>query len=445
MITFDCLAWLLLTIKKTMKTKKISLKQAGKLGLLIALFSLFNLSCKKRIDGDVSGREYIYIESNNSNDNQNTILAYYNTGNGILKQVPGSPFPAGGSGVGNPQQVLGPDDSDSQIIISEDKKFLLAVNPGSNTIAVFRTNPNGSLQAVPGSPFPSGGQTPVSLNMSGQYVFVVNKSDDKIHPINQPPNYTTLTIDSKGVLSPVAGAKIEISLASSPSQALVSKDKKFLFGADFLAFQLDAPMGTLRSFTINGNGTLSPVAGTPITIPGLGGALGLWQHPNANVLYVGFPLQSKFGIYTIESSGALSFQSMVDAGPAVCWLRTTKDGNNLYTLNSGENSVSVYNSSNATAVSFVQKITLKNSGPVYMAMGMPFPTSQDFSVGLSYDDHYLYIVSQHTNTDFSIGNFNYLHVLNRSSDGRIAEPEEPIQIPVPNTFRPQGVAVYKPL
>ena len=72
----------------------------------------------------------------------------------------------------------------------------------------------------------------------------------------------------------------------------------------------------------------------------------LWQHPQANVLYVGFPVQGKLGIYSIDdASGSLTYQSSVNGGAASCWIRVTKDGKYLYLLNSAENTISVYNSS----------------------------------------------------------------------------------------------------
>jgi 6-phosphogluconolactonase (cycloisomerase 2 family) len=388
--------------------------------------------------------EIIYVETNNYQNNQNAILAYKRKDNGTLEQLPGSPYATGGEGVGNPEQVLGPNDSDTQIEFSADNKFLLAVNSGTHTIAVFRIQSDGSLVAVPGSPFPSGGQTPVSIAVGGQYVYVVNKSHDLVHPITQAPNYTVFTMDGEGKLTQVPSSTVESTPGSSPAQVLLSNDGKFLFGADFLGFMLNPAKGTLRSFTVGTDGKITPVHGTPQAIPGMGGALGLWQHPKANVLYVGFPLQAKVGIYDINNNtGELNFRSTVDAGPAACWIRTTKDGNYMYVINSAENSVTVYNSSNPQSPSLIQRIVLKNSGPTYQFMGMPFVTSEGFSLDFSPTEDYLYIVSQHTNPDFSIGNYNYLHALRVGDDGKLSELADPIQLPVPATLRPQGTAVYR--
>jgi hypothetical protein len=41
------------------------------------------------------------------------------------------------------------------------------VNSGSNTIAVFQVNHDGTLEPVEGSPFPSNGSDPVSVGVKG--------------------------------------------------------------------------------------------------------------------------------------------------------------------------------------------------------------------------------------------------------------------------------------
>ena len=422
---------------------------AGKISFLKAvLFAspLLLASCQK-VNGHLPGNkidaDVVYVETNDFSNQNNALLAYINTGDGNLLPLPGGPFYTNGEGVGNLMQKLGPEDSDSQLKITSDGKFLLAINPGTNTIAVFEISADGLLTPVPGSPFPSGGQTPSSIDIRGKYVFVVNKSTDFSHPITQAPNYTTFTIDNNGKLMPVAGSTFTTTVGSSPAQALISNDGRFLFGADFLGFTLMPPVGTLRSFKID-KGTLSPVAGTPYAVPaGDGGALGLWQNPNSSTLYVGFPAAAKVGVYNINgSTGELSFQTAVNAGAAACWIRTNKKGDRLYVLNSAENTVGIYNTTVPSSPVLLGKLTLKYSGPLYAAgNGAMFTTSQAFSLNFSSNGKFLYVVSQYTNPDFTVGNFNYLHALSVDEDGMLSETIQPAQLPVPATQRPQGVAV----
>ena len=401
-------------------------------------------SCKKNGGGSNSNGDgdIIYLETNDFNGN--AILAYYHENDSTLVPLPGSPFSTGGNGIANPTQGLGPDDDDNQVRITADKKFLMAVNAGSNSIAVFKILNNGLLEPVTGSPFSSGGENPVSIGESGKYFFVVNKAIASAgSKTTAVPNYTTFTMDNEGKLSPVPNSTFETTAGTSPSQALVSNDGRFLFGADFLGFMDTPVVGTLRSFKISSNGTFSAVAGTPLTIPQAGGALGLWQHPNSNVLYVGFPVAGMIGIYNIDqNTGALSFNNSVMSGPAVCWLRTNANGTNLYALNSGENTVSVFNASTPSSLSSQQKVALKNAGPLYSAMN--FTTSEDFSLSFSPSGKNLYVISQYTNPDLSLGNYNLLHVLKVNNDGTLTEPANPLTLPVPNSVRPQGVVSYKP-
>lgn len=414
---------------------------------LTAFFTLLFTSCHDDHNQNTGSYDVIYVQTNDFNGNGNAILAYRHNINGNLEQIPGSPFSTGGSGIGNPMQILGPSDSDDEINRSADGKFLLTVNSGSNTIAVFEIHGNGSLTPVAGSPFPSGGETPVSIDVSGQYVYVVNKSQNPLHPTITAPNYTTFTIDGSGMLTPVAGAKFETTIGSSPSQVLASTDHHLVFGDDFLGFMLSPAVGTLRSFTSD-NGLLTPTEGSPYILPNGpmppdNGALGLYQHPSGNPLYVGMPLQGKVGVFSIDNStGALNLQTTAMAGKAACWLLTNHSGNRLYVLNSGDNNVQVFNTDNPMSPVSLQTIELKNSGPTYtLPNGLALKTSEDFSFKLSTDEKKMYVVCQHTNTDFSIGNYNYLHVLNVGSDGTLTEPSDPLQLPVPNTVRPKGSLV----
>jgi 6-phosphogluconolactonase (cycloisomerase 2 family) len=322
-------------------------------------------------------------------------------------------------------------------VISDDGRFLFAVNGGSNTVAVFRVNPDGSLITVSGSPFPSGGQTPCSVAVNGRFVYVANKAFDPLHPITQLPNYRAFEIEETGRLSAVPGGTIDVPAGSSPSQVLLSNDRRFLFGTDFLAFMLkEDPSGTLLSFDLRGGHGLAMAPGSPYAVPtGDGGALGLATNPRSGrTLYVGFPVAGAFGVYDIDAStGALSFVAQVAGGPATCWLKANAIGTRLYTLNSGENAVGVYNTDQADAPVFISKLVLKDSGPAGKLV------SGDFSLGFSPDGATLYVVSQNVDTTFATNN-NWLHVLKVAVDGTVSEPGNPLQLPVPNDVRPMGVA-----
>jgi DNA-binding beta-propeller fold protein YncE len=403
-------------------------------------------SCRKEPGGpaaDIAGK-LVYVLSNDYHDNANAVLGYRQRADGTLTPLPGSPFHTGGAGLGNPAGVLGPDDTDDPLIISPDGRWLLAVNGGSNTIAVFGIERDGSLTPVAGSPFPSGGQTPCSIAINGRYVYVANKSFDPLHTITQLPNYIAFTLDGAGHLEEVAGSKVEEPAGSSPSQVLVSGDHRFLFATDFLAFMLttETPTGTLLSFDIQASGALKSSPGSPYVLPaGDGGALGLAENPHSPVLYVGFPVASAVGAYSIDPlTGELTLKSTVGAGAAACWLKTDAEGHRLYVLNSGENSVGVYDIGAAASPVFISKLVLKDSGPYMNSKGGTSLSSGDFGLGFSANGTTLYVECQDVNPNPTAGNFNFLHVLKVAADGTVSEPGEPLQLPVASDVRPQGVA-----
>lgn len=77
-----------------------------------------------------------------TNQSDGSVSAFNVAADGSLSAVPGSPFPTGSS----PQGVaLTPDDS-----------HLYIANAGSNDLAAFNVAADGSLSAIAGSPFATG-------------------------------------------------------------------------------------------------------------------------------------------------------------------------------------------------------------------------------------------------------------------------------------------------
>ncbi len=418
-------------------------------GALLLPLGMLLSSCQDEINqpGTPAGlpTNVLYIENNVAVAGQNAILGYRRATDGTLSPLPGSPFLTSGKGVSNPKQVLGPDDSDQCIALSDDRKLLFAVNGGSNTIAVFTVNADGSLTPVAGSPFASQGINPCSVGVNGSKLYVVNKNFDPEQSSTANPNYTVFTIGTNGSLTPVSGSTIETAAGVAPSQVYVTPGKKVAFGADFLSFMSPTPVGSLRAFTVGADGKLTPTPGTPLAINGKGGALGLWAHPTQNVLYVGYAVDGTIGIYAYDpNTGGLTYQKKIKGGPAVCWFRTNKAGTRLYSLVTAINQVAVHDVTNGLNPVELQFLDLKNPGPLYDIPNTgTFTTSETFHEELSPDGKYLYVISQHTNPDFSIpGNYNYLHTLVIGANGLLTEPSEPVLIPVDKTTRPQGIVVY---
>jgi len=106
------------------------------------------------------------------------------------------------------------------LTLSEDNRFLFAVNPGSNDVSSFLVTPSG-LQFV--SKVPSGGVLPVSVTTFGNLVYVVNAVNNLVGTVGLDGVGTGqiagFTVDLNGVLTPLEDSGRTLSSAvSGPAQ-----------------------------------------------------------------------------------------------------------------------------------------------------------------------------------------------------------------------------------
>jgi 6-phosphogluconolactonase (cycloisomerase 2 family) len=372
-----------------------------------------------------TAKNVVYVESNDPAGN--AIFAFRRDDQGRLTPIPGSPFPTGGAGI-TPTFALGPFDSDQNVIVSPDHTMLFAVNGGSNSIAVFGINPDGSLTPAPGSPFFSGGSNPVSVGLAGNVLCVVNQDQDPGHPGLFLPNYVSFKVTRAGQLVPVRDSAVFVDAGSSPSQALISPDSRVVFGAEFLG-------GLLRTLRIGPGGRLIPAAAQPLPASEFAdtGAppnpLGLAVHPNRRLLYVEFVTISRIGVYRYTSAGDLNFvRTVPDSGKAPCWALVNQAGTRLYASNTGDSSISVYDlEQDPTQPIEIQHLALRTTGSC-------------FQFALDPSDKFLHVVTQQASPRQDV-TANGLNVLAVNPDGTLTEvPSSPTHLPVPNLVRPQGVA-----
>ena len=355
--------------------------------------------------------DIVYIETNDSAVGQNAILAYRRTADGTITALSGSPFPLGGTGGGASR------DTDQNVMVSPDHTLLFAVNSGSGTVSVMRIQADGSLLPAPGSPFASGGITPVSVGIAGSRLYVVNTSGDSALGI--PPNYTGFAINADGSLTPIPGSTQNTDYGDGPTQALTTPRGDFLFGADFSGSKL-------RAYRINPSGTLQQASNSPLAAPN---PLGIMVHPTQPILYAGLPFRAQLGVYACDGTGTLTpVTTARNSGSAICWLAITRDGRNLYSTNTGSDSVSWYDLTNPLAPVERQNLHLKGGGGPYQVAANP-------------SGSYLYVVNQ----TFGGGlKDNALHTFRIDAGGSLTEYGQPLSFPVGGSASPQGVAVIQP-
>jgi 6-phosphogluconolactonase (cycloisomerase 2 family) len=389
---------------------------------------------------------FVYTETDKSNPGQNAVIAYRQNSHGQLTQI-GS-FNTGGSGVANAQGLLGPDDSDKEVIASSDGRLLFAVNQGSNSIAVFRVHHDGSLGLVNNTAVGSGGTEPVSLAIGEGRLYVVNRGDEvQGQAAAIAPTITVFDIQRNGVLTPDFAATTTLPVGLSPSQVLISSASHLAFVDTFTPPPLNnvTDANEMLPYQIAADGALVPVSsggvGAPVTPPLI---LGLSQHPTQNIIYAGLTGASQVGVFSFDGAGNLKLVDTVAVqGNGPCWTAVSANGKFLYTADTGTNSVGVFSLADPLHPVQVQELVL--GGP-QNSTGDPTAAREttDFELALDPSGKSLYVIDHQTDAAGTFPQGNALHVLSVASDGTLSESaSSPVFLPsnIPAGADPQGVAV----
>jgi 6-phosphogluconolactonase (cycloisomerase 2 family) len=298
---------------------------------------------------DRNAQPMLYTMSNQASGN--LVMAFQRNDDGSLTGQSTS-YPTGGMGT---DAYLA---NQGALAMSTNKKFLYAVNPGSNELSHFYINADGSLDLL--GKLPSGGEKPVSVAVNNGLVYVLNAGGDG--------NITGFGYNQQGQL-------IKLSDSTKP-----------LSGTDAAAAQLDfstngkvlvateAATNTITTFAMLGNGR-----------PGI-----RHTYTTAGTTPMGFDMGSFNNFYVSEAGGSLTGASTVSSyhvdnsgivslldGPVA----TNGTGGSLvvlsgnkqrmYTANSGSNSINYLNAS------LTGHLSLGNNGNTTDAMTTPVDAAMD--------------------------------------------------------------------
>ena len=391
-----------------------------------SLTCLLSASAINAAETEMESPDIVYTQSNIPNANENTILGFYRGKNGALTPMPGGPYLTGGTGIVDPTYTTASLDGDLPIIINPEKTLLFAVNAGSSSIAVFHILPKGLLSPVKGSPFASGGVNPISLALADDFLYVVNKNRDPLHPaveaVGTLPNYSVFRVTSKGRLIPVKNSTIPAPYGSSPAQFITSGDEKFAFTGELFG-------GVIRAFKILPSGRLEQSPNSPVTLShDLAGTpaapVAMRTHPKRPILYVAFPESHKVGVYTYdEETGELTFRNAANSsGLATAWLHLNKAGTRLYTSNLFDNSLSVFTLDDPFAPVEIQHLTLRDAGGARQ-------------LDMNESESYLFVNEPNSREIPS----NAIAVLSVNPDGTLAEVADSPYLISPVEGRPIGI------
>jgi 6-phosphogluconolactonase len=252
---------------------------------------------------------------------QNEVISYRRDADGSLHKL--AAFPTGGRGSGGVTDPLG---SQGSLTLTQDHRFLLAVNAGSGNISLFAVfGPNLFLLET----VPCGGSEPVAVAQHGSLVYVLNAGGAS--------SVVGFTLGWDG-LKPIKGALSYLSTGNSGAASLAfSPDGKSLLVTEKITNSIDA-------FKVQANGTLGPIVVNPSADPG---AFSVAFAPNGTALVAetgptGGTNASAISSYSVGASGTLSpvTTDVPTLAAATCWLAVTPDGGFVYTSNAGSGTVS---------------------------------------------------------------------------------------------------------
>src|ERR1700722_18258292 len=185
---------------------------------VVAVSSLLALAAGTPIGAGVASAKpdvvgHLYVNDNTAG--ANTIAAFDRHADGTLTAIPGSPFAVGGSGTGAGIASQG------SLQLSADGRYLLAVDGGSDQVSVARILPDGSLQITGGGPVSSNGANPVSIAVHDSLVYVANQGTATS---TGETNYTGFALDPFGGLHAIPGSTVTLPDASKPGDVLFNND-----------------------------------------------------------------------------------------------------------------------------------------------------------------------------------------------------------------------------
>jgi 6-phosphogluconolactonase len=263
------------------------------------------------------------------------------------------------------------------LALTKSGRWLLAVNPGSNSVSVFLSFGNSLFRTDTEA---SGGTMPVSVTIENDIVYVLNAGSDNLQGFRMS-NYGTLT--------PIAGSRRALSgTGTGAAQVEFNRD------GDLLVVTEKATNRVL-TFTVDGDGLLgaTKIQASPSPTP-FGFAFGRRDQLLISEAVGGAAGASTLSSYNLngDASADLVSAAVPSGQSAACWVVITRDGRYAYVSNTASGNLSTYRiggNGATTLASAVAATTGDASGPTDMA--------------LDRNSRFLYVLNDTTIGAFSVG------------------------------------------
>ncbi|MGA2666151.1 MAG: beta-propeller fold lactonase family protein [Nitrososphaerales archaeon] len=332
------------------------------IGLTVALALLAGSALSA--SGNVAKPGSVYTLSNAAT---NSILQFQASPGGALTLA--GTFPTHGNGTGTKLASQG------AVALTQNGRWLLAVDAGSNQVTAFQVNGDGSLAfaSIAGSQ----GTAPISVATSGGLVYVLDNGT-----ATTPGNIAGFVLSSTGQLVPIPGSVQPLSgkANSSPEQIGFSNDGNVLVVTEKAA-------GVIDTYTVGRTAVASAPTVTPSNSAGPYG----FAFTAQGYLVVTEAAAGTLSSYSVSSSGTLRTisGSLPDFGLAPCWVAISPNGEYAYASNAHGGTISGY------AIDGSGAMTLFSSVAAHTAI----PTL-DLAFGGSNHAEFLYVLNGNSITSF---------------------------------------------
>jgi 6-phosphogluconolactonase len=265
----------------------------------------------------------------------NAIVAYERSPSGALRWV--GNFSSGGTGTGASLASQG------SLVVSDDQRWLIGVDAGSDQISVFAIgSQHGTVALQRTAIVSSGGVMPVSLATFGSVVYVLNVGN-----ASGGGDIAGFYLTGSGGLVPIAGATEPLSTPGPTGAAEIAYDP--YPGALVVT---EKATNVIDVYFLGDGAAARP----PLSFPSQGGTpYGFAVSPTGAIL-VSEASSGSLSSYRFGYDGAWNVvsSSVPDFQTAPCWVVTAGWGRNAYTTNADSNSISTY------GVSWQGNLSLEN-------------------------------------------------------------------------------------
>jgi len=259
----------------------------------------------------------VYVQTNDAAGNE--VIAFSRTNDGTL--APQGRYSTGGRGTGSPHLA-----SAGSVVLSDDGRWLLLVNAGSDDLSLFAVQPDGLRLADRAG---SAGRTPTSVAVSGALVYVLNNGTPSISGFHLADEKLAAIPGSARPLSSADADPAQVSFTTDGGVLIVTER-----GTDTISSYLIDERGqaqgpaTIKSSGQTPYGFALTADGSLIVSEAFGGAAGA----------------AAASSYAVSGAGELTMVSgsVGDTRSEVCWVALTKDDRFAYVTNFGDSTVSSY-------------------------------------------------------------------------------------------------------